>query len=279
MRDVTLTLGIAGALLVSAPIARTAETVRTVYFSASDDKGAFITDLAAADLTVKEDGKARPIASVQLATAPMHIAIFVDDAGTGAFQASVADFLERMYGHAQFAISTLNPQPLQLTDFTDDRSALQAALARLTQRGRISVDGDQMVDAVDRAAIDLKKRGVARPVIVVLTVSGETTFADHGPAALDNLKNSGTGLNVFHISGLGLGRVLGDGPKQSGGVTVQANGGVVLTSVLSKVADHLLHQYVLTYTLPDGVKPSERFQLATGRKGVTLTAPTRIADK
>ena len=279
MRNVTLILGIAGALLVSAPIARAVETVRTVYFSASDGNGAYITDLAAAELTVKEDGKVRPIASIQLATAPMHIAIFVDDAGSGAFQSSVADYLEKMYGHAQFAISVLNPQSQKLTDFTDDRGALQAALGRLALRGRISVDGDQIVDAVDRAATDFKQRAVARPVIVVLTVSGETTLADRGPATLDDLRNSRAGLNVFHISGLGLGRVLGDGPKQSGGITVQANGGVVLTSVLSKVADHLLHQYVLTYTLPDGIKPNERFQLATSRKGVTLSAPTRIAEK
>jgi len=49
--------------------------------------------------------------------------------------------------------------------------------------------------------------------------------------------------------------------------------------VLAKIADNLLQQYVLTYTLPDGVKPDERFSLTTSRKGITLLAPSRVADK
>ena len=45
------------------------------------------------------------------------------------------------------------------------------------------------------------------------------------------------------------------------------------------MADILLHQYVLTYALPDGVKPNEKLQLATSRKGVTLLARARVPDR
>jgi len=38
-------------------------------------------------------------------------------------------------------------------------------------------------------------------------------------------------------------------------------------------------QYLLTYTLPDGVKPADRLSVSTSRKGVTLTAPSRVATK
>jgi hypothetical protein len=36
---------------------------------------------------------------------------------------------------------------------------------------------------------------------------------------------------------------------------------------------------VLTYTLPDGVKMSDRLSVATSRKGIKLTSPSRISDK
>jgi hypothetical protein len=49
--------------------------------------------------------------------------------------------------------------------------------------------------------------------------------------------------------------------------------------VLAKIADALLKQYVLTYTLPDGVKPNDKLSLTTSRKGITLLAPSRIPDK
>ena len=86
-------------------------------------------------------------------------------------------------------------------------------------------------------------------------------------------------MSVLYITGVDVGKVLGDGPKQSGGMTQQVSGNVALGPVLAKIADNLLHQYVLTYTIPDGVKLSERFSLTTSRKGVTLLAPSRLPDK
>ena len=41
----------------------------------------------------------------------------------------------------------------------------------------------------------------------------------------------------------------------------------------------LKRQYVIEYTLPDGVKPSDRLSVTVKRKGVTLRAPTRVPDK
>jgi hypothetical protein len=37
----------------------------------------------------------------------------------------------------------------------------------------------------------------------------------------------------------------------------------------------LVDVYLLTYTLPDGVKPADRLSVSTSRKGVTLIAPSR----
>jgi hypothetical protein len=254
--------------------------VRTVYFSARDAKGTPVTDLTASDLSLKEGDKDYAIVSVAAATAPIQVSLLVDDAGTGAFQAAVAQFLETMFGHGQFAIWAFNPQPSKLTaDFTEDADALKKALTLIGPRGKITTMGQQMMGAVGEAATELQRHKASRAAIIVLTVGGEQAQSHEAEPALNALKNSGASLNVVTLAGINVGPVLGDGPKRSGGVTQQIAGGNVPATVLSKIADNLLQQYVLTYNLPDGVKPNERLSLTTSRKGVTLLAPSRVPDK
>jgi hypothetical protein len=259
--------------------ARRADVVRTVYFSAVDAKGAPVTDLTAADLAVKEGGKDRPIAAVQPATAPMQVSIIVDDGGTGGFQAAVAQFLQATFGRGHFAIRVLNPQAIKVVDFTADFAALKAALGRMGRRGRIPNDGEQIVAGVTDAAKELQQLKARRPSIVVLTVTGEKPLSDQSDEALNALKSSGASLSVVYLTGVELGKVLGDGPKQSGGIIERVNGNIALGPVLAKIADNLTHQYVLTYNIPDGVKLNEKLSLSTSRKGVTLLAPSRLPDK
>ena len=135
-----------------------------------------------------------------------------------------------------------------------------------------------MQDAIAEAAKELQKRKAPRAAIVVLTAGGEKALSTQAESTLTDLKNSGASLHVVHLAGIELGQVLGDGPKRSGGTVQQITGGVVPGPVLAKIADALLKQYVLTYTLPDGVKPNDRLSLTTSRKGITLLAPSRIPD-
>jgi hypothetical protein len=48
---------------------------------------------------------------------------------------------------------------------------------------------------------------------------------------------------------------------------------------LEQLADELLHQYEITYTLPDGVAPNEKLSVSSKRKGVTVRAPSRLATR
>jgi hypothetical protein len=255
------------------------DVLRTVYFSAVDANGAPVTDLTAADLTVKEGGKERPVAAVQPATAPMDVFLLVDDGGLGGFRAAVAQFLQTTLGHGQFAISVLSPQPIKVASFTADVAVLRAALDRMGPRGRTQPDNEQIVGAVADAAKELQKRNTARRSIVVLTVGGEKPSSDMADEALIALKSSGASLSVLHVTGFELGKVLGDGPRQSGGLVQHASGSGPIGPLVAKIADNLLHQYVLTYNIPDGVKLNEKLSLSTSRKGVTLIAPSRLPDK
>jgi hypothetical protein len=273
----TLTVAVRTAATVDTARAG-AEITRKVYISA-DVKGVPVTDLKAADITVKEGGKAYPVVSLQPATAPMQIAILVDDQGMGGYQLAVAQFLQKCVGHGQFAISLLNPQALQVVDFTADVDALKGALQRLGQRGRVQPDIDQLPRAIVEAAKDLQQHKAERPVIVVLTVAGGIPQNFDPNYALNTLRLTGTALNVVVGTSADIGPVLDDGPKQSGGRIEEAGTKDAAVAAAVKIGDRLLHQYLLTYTLPDGVKMSDKIAVTTSRKGIDLTAPSRIADK
>jgi hypothetical protein len=166
-----------------------------------------------------------------------------------------------------------------VADFTTDGDTLRAAVGRMGQRGKIPGDGEQLIAAVSDAAKELQKRKAGRASIIALTVVGEKALSDQSDEALNSLKSSGASLNVVYLTGLDLGKVLGDGPKQSGGTIQTVNGNVTIGPVVAKIADSLLHQYVLTYNIPDGVKLNEKLSLSTSRKGVTLLSPSRLPDK
>jgi len=264
---------------VTGRASRGAEFQRSVYFSALDAKGAAVTDLTTTDLAVKEGGKDVATAAVALASVPIQVSILVDDGGSGAFQKPVGLFLDNMLEHGQFAIRAFNPQPSMLTDFTQDAGALQTALNGIGSRGKVPTVGEQIVEAIAEAATELHRRKAPRSAIIVLTVGGEQPGSNQADASLNALRNSGASLSVVHLAGIQLGQVLGDGPRRSGGVIEQIPSNVVPGPVLAKIGYNLLHQYVLTYTLPDGVKPNGNFSLRTNRKGVTLLAPSRLPDK
>jgi hypothetical protein len=256
-----------------------ADVTRQIYISAIDRSGAPVTDLTAADISIKEGGKDRPVASLKPATGPMHVALLIDDGGSGAFQAAIAHFLDRTLQRGQFSITLLNPQASLLVDFTNDPSVLKNALGRLGKRGRMQADGDQMLDAVNQAVTSLQRRKAERAIVVALTLVGgkpESIQPDH---VLDAVRESGTMLNVVHLIGADLGMVMGDGPRQSGGRIEQAGNGNGIIPAATRIAESLQTQYAVTYTIPDGTSLSERIAVSTSRKGIKLTAPTRISSR
>jgi VWFA-related protein len=261
-----------------------AETPRKVYISATDAKGAAIADLKATDLTVKEGGKPYPVASLTAATAPMQVAIVVD-APAAAFQNAVAKFLEATLGKGQFMITMLTPQPRKVVDFTDDVAALKDALGQLggSKMAQAQADqGDMLVEAVDTSAKALQQRKLERSIIVVFSSHGGQLTRTEPEQSLSQLRASGASLNVIYRLGLDLGPVLVDGMKQMGGLSEevpQVGQTDNFAPAATRLADKLLHQYVLTYALPDGVKMSDKVEIQTSRKDIKLIAPSRIPNK
>jgi VWFA-related protein len=270
---------------------------RRVYVTVVDANGAAVTDLGPADFVVKEGGKVRDIVKAGPATGLLQIAILVDDNGTGIFRYAVGKFIEPLLGRAEFAISTVTGQTQKLVDYTTNARALSEALGKLNVRPATN-DGGQLLDGIAETAQDLERRKAPRPVILALTVGGEEHSTLPAHHVLNRLRESGAALHVILIvsstlrsqanpstpaallgENMNLGEVLGDGPKQSGGHRDEIVAAAGLAGGLEHLADALRHQYVVDYTLPDGVKPSDKLSVTAKRRDVTVHAPTRIPDK
>jgi hypothetical protein len=278
-----------------------AESSRTVHVTATNNKGDAVTDLRAAEFEVKVGGKKLEVVTAEPARVPMRIALVVSDAGTGGFQGGLTHFIQRLMGRAEFALISLVVQPEIIADYSSDGSVLGAGLRRLGPRGLQR--GAQLLETIHDVTKHVQREGT-RAVIVVVRVGGEATTTLSGRVVRDQLRKSGAILYVISTVGaqraapsaaregiskeqaqlhddeaiesaLNLGTVLGDGVRESGGRHVQVLS-TTLIPTMEQLGDELLNQYVLSFVLPNGVKPTDKLSVSSKRKGVTVRAPSRL---
>jgi len=267
---------------------------RTIYVTVTDKAGTPVEDLTAADFEIKEGGKTVDIAEAGIAKNPLQIALIVDDNGTGLFRSPLARFVQRMDGHAVMSLSSVTGQTMRVVDYTQNAEAIMQGLATLNARPG-TPDGGQLLEGISEAAIELKKREAERPIIIALTVGGEEHSTVNSDHVLDQLRKSGAILHVFSVErsalrstvnaanprdllqeNMHLNRVLGDGPKQSGGrhQSIVASTGFIMG--LQSLAAELTTQYRIRYTLPAGAKKSERLNISIKRKNTVVRAPSKL---
>jgi VWFA-related protein len=276
--------------------ARVQATARKVYVSVLDKAGAPVKDMTAAEFEVKENGKVQTI-ELKPATNPLRVALLVSDAGLGVYQGAAGAFMDRLKANAEFKLVDVSEQPIVLTEYTSDVPTLSAGIQKLTRRASNRMNG-QVMEAVNLALKDVAAEG-KRPVIVVFRLGGEATSTLRASNLREAMRKAGARLHVVTPAGAtgmggGMGQgqstddegtrnfveisqVLEDGSRESGGRHDQyaaAN----LVKTMQSLADELLAQYEISYTLPAGTKASDKLQVTTKRKDVKVYAPTKIAN-
>jgi hypothetical protein len=269
----------------------------TVFVTALSDSGVPIPDLVAADFVIKEDGKIREVLRAQLTSAPVQLAILVDDNGTGLFRAGLVNFVRLMQGRALIELSSVVGQTQRLVDYTTDVHRLTSVIATLTARPGTN-DGGQLLEGIYEAARYQEKLEAARPVIVALTVGGEEHSTVPAHVVLNQLAKAGSTLYVIQVAGtmlrptvpitqsrqllgenLNLSEVLGTGPKQTGGIREEIVATPGLLSGLQRIATELHNQYAVEYARPPKGKPLESLDVSVRRRGLNLRAPTKVAGR
>jgi hypothetical protein len=273
------------------------ERTNTVFVTALERNGAPVVDLVASDFTIKENGKTRDVLKVELARAPMQIAIIVDDNGTGIFRSGLVNFVQLLQGRAEMSLHSVVGQTHKLVEYTANAEKVAEAIIQLTARPA-TPDGGQLLEGIFQAAKDQEKREAQRPVILAVTVGGEEHSTLPAHHVLDQIAKSGSTLYVISVANsslrqtrqidkpaalleenLNLSEVLGEGPKQSGGwreVIVAAPG---ITLGLQRIAAELKNQYAVAYNRAPQTRATERINVSIGRRGVLLRAPNKVPGR
>ena len=259
---------------------------REIYVSAVDRQGAPVTDLTAADFTIKEDNTVREVVDVKRATDPLQIAVLIDDSAaahdaTSFLRDGLLAFLERMRGHAEIGLITVGDRPTVLAPYTTDPDVLDDKVKRLFPRSNA---GAYLLDAIVDASKGLAKREARRAVILAITFEGPEYSNVQYQTVLRELEKSGA---AFHAIAIGSpsssmddemrnrGQVLAEGTARTGGRLDQVLANSGIPDKLKQVADELLNQYVVTYGRPDRLVPPEKISVTSNRPNVTLRARTR----
>ena len=267
-----------------------AATERTVYVTVTDNKGAPVPDLAAADLVVKEGGKEREVTKAVPASAKMRLTVAVEERliADTSVRMAIFEFFKRLIDYADVRLLTVGLRNTTVADYTGSMDVLVGAINKFSLNP--SRDSN-MAEGVLEIADHYAGARAERPVLVVLALSGGQAGVEPR-TVLEKLRQSAAmmysvtlaiGSESAAVGTLadqsGREQVLGDGPKQSGGrrIEVPSTGG--FPRALQQFAEELRAQYAVTYVLPDGVKPDKRFNISSKRRGISLRAPSAIPDR
>jgi VWFA-related protein len=259
---------------------------RDVHASVLDAKDAPVTNLSAADFVVREDGASREVLKAVQATAPMQLMVLIDDsqASTNAIapmREALAQFVDTLHGHAEIGFVTVGERSSSLVEYTTDTGQLKKGIGRIFARPG---SGAYLLDGIDDVAKGLQRRHATRPVIVVITMEGVEYSNLQYQTVLKQLDASGATMHVLAV-GTPLAAqsdelrnrnmVLAEGTDRTGGRRDQLLSVSSIPVVMGKLADELLHQYVVTYVRPAALIPPEKLQVTVTRPGLTVHAPRR----
>jgi Ca-activated chloride channel family protein len=260
---------------------------RTVFVSAVDDKGEPVEGLGPADFIIREDGLRREVLRVSRAIEPIDIALLVDTSASAANAISpirdgIRGFVAKMAPQNQIAIIGLADRPTVIVDYTSDTKRLEDGVGRLFS---MSSSGMTLLDALVETSTGLRKRETPRAVIVPVITDGVEFSNRHYRDVNAAIIQAGAALHAMTIGGFystddnaerERAFVLDLGTRETGGQRVTLLADSAIGAALAKLARELSSQYKVVYGRPESLIPSDKTDITSGRKGVTMHgAPAR----
>jgi len=289
MRERRLPVGALVVLLLLAVVAVVAPRAQTlqrgIYASVLDKAGVPVPELMPADFVVREDNVSREVLRVERATAPMQIALLVDNSTASGrnirdIRDATTEFIKAVTGNGmknEVALFAVAERPTILVDYTTDQTKLLKGAAIFSQPGSAAY----MLDGIFESSRALKKREATRPVLVGIATNGPDYSARYyHDQVMGAVNDIGASLNIVMVGppptditsneGRERNMVYSEGTENSGGRYDNVLAASAMPMRLKQVADELTHQYLVTYARPTTLIPPEHIKISSKRSDVTV---------
>jgi hypothetical protein len=190
--------------LSAIPVSASSQSVeRIVYASVLDRAGRPVTDVAARDLTVRENNVNRDVLFVSRAIEPVDIAVLVDTSQDAApfiadFRRGLVDFFRAMSDRHEMALIGFGQRPNSLVDYTRETRRLEAGVARVVAH---TGSGAYLMDSIIETARSLRIREHPRREVIVITSEGRELSDRNSGDVFGEVHGSGIVLDAFVVVG------------------------------------------------------------------------------
>ena len=274
-----------------------------------------VLDLTADEFVVEEDGQRRNVLSAELADVPVQVAILVDDSpeigrNLSHVRNGLTALIDNLPDGGHIAFLKFGQELTTVVDYTTEKDAVRAAAAEFAP---FSYQSSYLLNAIFQTADDLDRRGAIRPIIVLLTADSSQTrhWATHGlgyDVVLDGLREAMVAVHSVIVRGFedrstaqftvppGAREtftlpLLGSGdrdrmalfeqlPKVTGGRREELSATSAIEKTLTRIADEISNQYLVTYARPVGLAPPEKTEVkVTRRRHQVRSTPARPLER
>ena len=268
----------AGLLAVLAAPLRGQDNERSLFVSVLDEQGAPVSNLAADEFVVEEDGVEREVLRAGPARSPMQVAVLVDTSASAAFAVrDIRNGLERLFpilaDRNDVALITFGGPPRVIVESTGRIDRLRDGIGRIFS---FPDSAAFLLDALMETARGFERRESPRPVIVVVATEGldysrydagrirdaigESAVATH-VIVLQERANTALRANAFGLPGgvdlFQRDRALAQLPEASGGQRYDLLLSTALPDTMGALAELLANQYRVVYSRPSSLIPPE----------------------
>ena len=271
--------------------ARQAAAALTVSVTVLDKANVPVTGLSAADITIHEDGTARPVTSVRPADDPIAVAVLLDTAQppmgsippTLDLRRGVLAFIgivQADHPQSRIALMETGGAAVLTVDFTSKTEDLTRAASRLLQTQRSSI---VVLEALADISAAIAEQPSRRRAIVVLDFDTQDTSRQELLSLSARAQRAG--VSVWGIS---VRTSVGSSVRTAGGAPIRETvleflakitGGLRLTAVTATslepqfrtIAKALTSQYLVTYQRPADAGPAAEVRATTTRGAKVLT--------
>jgi VWFA-related protein len=244
------------------PVFEVGIEVINLNVSVTDPRSRYVTDLAAKDFAVYEDGVRQELTLFTHENLPISLSLLLDvsasmDEKLGAAQDAAIRFIKTLRPQDAAQVTQFNERTLVLQDYTNDQAALETAIRRTSASGPTALHNALYVTLRDLEK--QKKAGELRRRAIILLSDGEDTASlVNDDRVIELAKKTEIGIYAISLRPNRPGdrerlafsqaiHLLTTLTRETGGQVFFPNSPSELETVYDRIAEELRTQYNLGY--------------------------------